>query len=237
MPEEHFLGHPDIRQLFAAVFTTLVAESDRGAVLVGFAYVDNHLTALFQRVAPDSVGEKKRDAVLSYPGPLASASAKTDVALFTRLIPAQLHRAIGLLRKIRNDVAHSPESFHLADHEARLREMYDLGPDVPTAINQFALEVLMKNFADQLVGPEGPLDADGKPYFTTPQQLFAHVLALPDVLALLEEKRRRFELAMAIVLICALLVHYREKARGLIGGDRTLAALAGSSTSSGNVTA
>jgi len=39
------------------------------------------------------------------------------------------------------------------------------------------------------------------------------------------EKRRRFELALGVVLICALIVHHREKARGLLGEEGCLSLL------------
>jgi DNA-binding MltR family transcriptional regulator len=132
--DSHFLDHLGVKELFSAILTTMVAGSDCGAVLVGTAHVDNHLRRLFERFAPDQMGQKRREAVLNYPGPLASLSAKADVAFFVRLINAKLHAAIHHLRQIRNGVAHSPESFRLADHATQLRGMYNLGPGVPMAI-------------------------------------------------------------------------------------------------------
>ncbi len=223
--DSHFLDHPEVKELFSAVFGTLVAESDRGAVLVGAAHVDKHLRRLFERLTPDEVGRKRREAVLNYPGPLASFSAKADVTFFVRLINANLHAAIYHLRRIQNDVAHSPESFRLADHDAQLRGMYDLGPGVPVAINRWALELITRAFVDQVVSSDGPTDADGSPIFKTPQEVFEYLSKKPELIAILEEKRPRYELAIGVVLICALLVHHRERARKLVGEQKTLADL------------
>jgi hypothetical protein len=219
---DHFLAHPEIRELFAAAFTTLVKESDRGAVLIGCAHVDRHLRALFERVAPPEVGRKKKKAMLSYPGPLATLSAKADVALATKLITPALYTAIDHLRRLRNDVAHSPDTFRLSDHDDRLQKVYELGPGVPIAINRFALEIITNSFSAEFFGADAPRDAEGKPFFASPMELFAYVKSkTPDVLGMLEEKRRRYELSMGVVLICALLVHHREQAART---DRTASA-------------
>ena len=39
--------------------------------------------------------------------------------------------------------------------------MYDLGPGVPVATNRWALEIITRAFADQVVSSDGPTDADG----------------------------------------------------------------------------
>ena len=226
-PEPHFLDHPEVDQVFSAVFTTLVAESDRGAVLVGFSHVDKHLKALFELIAPTEFSSSKKKNVLNYPGPLSSAAAKMDIAFMTRLIPRALHDAMEHLRSIRNEVAHSPDSFRLADHDDHLRRVYDLGPNVPAGINRFAIETMMKEFADRMFSPEGPKDEQGQPFFSTPREFFDYLAKKPEVIAILEEKRRRYELAMGIALICALIVHHRERARELIGDDETLSSLGG----------
>ena len=82
-----FLDHPEIEQLFASIFSDLVSESDRGAVLIGTSHVDFHLRRLFETVAPKSMSRRKLLRILEYPGPLSSLSAKANIAYLTRLIP------------------------------------------------------------------------------------------------------------------------------------------------------
>lgn len=219
--EQHFLAHPEIEELLISVFTTLVAESDRGAVTIGFAHVDQHLKALFEHVAPSGLSALDRNRVLKYPGPLSTAAAKMDVAFFTRLIPRTLYDAMQNLRAIRNKVAHSPGSFDLAEHDEQLRRVYDLGPSVPAGINRFAVETMMKDFTDRMMSSD-LTGEDGKPFFETPKDVFAHLQRNPRALGLLEGKRRRYELAMGVVLICALIVHHRDRARQLIADSDIL---------------
>src|SRR5689334_1468208 len=124
--QTHFLDHPEIKQLFESVFSTLVVESDRGAVLIGASHTDLHLRSLFEKLAPKAISQRELRHTLNYPGPLSTLSAKADIAYITRLISYNLHEAIHHLRRIRNDVAHSPDSFRLADHKERLWKMYEL---------------------------------------------------------------------------------------------------------------
>lgn len=115
--DTHFLAHPEIKELFSSVFSTLVEESDRGAVLVGAEHVARHLKRLFEAVAPQAISQRRLKETLGFPGALSSFSAKTEVAYLTRLISKDLYDAINHLRGLRNDLAHSPDSFRLVDYE------------------------------------------------------------------------------------------------------------------------
>ena len=115
------LDHPDIAENFGSVLNILLSESDRGAVLVGACVVDNFLRKLFEHIFPDCINKDTRRGLLKYPGPLSSTAAKADVALATRLIDKNLHKAIHALRNLRNSVAHSPDGFSLDNHENAAR--------------------------------------------------------------------------------------------------------------------
>jgi hypothetical protein len=218
------LEHPEIKKLLPTVFDTIVSESDRGAVVIGFAQVDNHLEALFQTVAPASLGKKLKERVLEYPGPLSSASAKADIALFTRLIPRHLYDAISKLRKIRNAVAHSPEAFRLSDHETVLRSIgQQLGPGMHVAINRMALELTMRGFEGEVLSAKDP--DSNNPLFKDPNEVFEYLSREPELMAQLGGRALRYELAYAVVLICAMLVRDRDKVVALVGPEETLATL------------
>jgi DNA-binding MltR family transcriptional regulator len=65
-------------------------------------------------------------------GSLATFSSRIDLALAIGLISEESHRALHLIRKIRNDFAHQygERSFHDQDVSARCRELIPLNPSV-----------------------------------------------------------------------------------------------------------
>lgn len=221
----HFLDHPEIKDLFKSVFSTLVVESDRGAVLIATAHVDLHLRALFETIAPSHMNRTKLKRILDYPGPLSSLSAKADIAYVTRLISEDVHKAIHQLRRVRNDVAHSPESFRLSDHNQRLKNMYELGPGVPSAVNRWACELILHFAVNNVLNVNDPTSVEPKPIFTAPQEVLDYLATKPEIMATLDERRPRYELALGVALICALIVNNRYKAKKVVGNDNVLALL------------
>ena len=183
-----------------------------GLSSVGTSIVDSHLRKLFEHLAPTDMGKKKLKAILDYPGPLSTLSAKADVAMITRLIGGKLNKSIHLLRKLRNAVAHSPESFRLQDHKSSLMDMYDLGSGIPIFINRMALQVVTDSFlhdvmvqsAEQIVNNEELL-------FESPKDVYEHLQNSPQSLSILQEKVERAELAVAVGFICALIVWNRKE--------------------------
>jgi hypothetical protein len=221
--DTHFLNHPETTQLFASVFSTLVEESDRGAVLIGTAHVDLHLKKLFQTIAPQSMSRRELARVLEYPGSLSSLSGKADLAYLTRLIPESLHEAINHLRGIRNDVAHHPDSFRLAEHEQQLRRMYELGPGVPAAINRWAGDAIIYTAVKNILGVKDPVSEEVA--FANPQEALDYLAESPEIITALDERRPRYELALGVVLICGMIVFYRERAKEVLGENMVLATL------------
>lgn len=82
----------------------LEQESDRGAALVGLAFLDELLKRLFEAKMLDGTIAKK---LLNYPGALSTAAARTDVAYALGWIGAKTHRDLVTLRRIRNGFAHA----------------------------------------------------------------------------------------------------------------------------------
>jgi hypothetical protein len=80
------------------LLTTLIGESDRGAVLLGGIHVDKYMRGLLEAVMPQDLSQERRKQLLNYPGPLASFSARIDVAYATRLISRPLYDALHALR-------------------------------------------------------------------------------------------------------------------------------------------
>jgi hypothetical protein len=223
-PDSHFMGHPEVRVLLNALFTNLINESDRGAVLLAASEVDLHLRKLLETVAPSSMSRKRLASLLEYPGALSTFGARCEIAFVCRLISASIYRAIGHLRRIRNDVAHKPLSFRLADHQEQIRNMYELGPGVPAAINQWACEIIVHHSIRNVMELKDPLK-DEDPMFASPDDALEYLSRHPDLLGPLEERRHRVELALGVALICGVIVHYRDKLKTLLPGDELLIGL------------
>jgi hypothetical protein len=223
MESQGLFEHPEIKDLLKDLLSGLVAESDRGAVLVGNAYVDEYLERLFNAIIPSGLGKKRRRELLKHPGPLSTFSAKVEIAYIARLITRSLYDSIHALRGLRNELAHEPKSFRLRDHMDRIRQMYELGPGTPVAINRMALDVMMYLKVQTALDLKHP--TEDKPCFTTYQEVVEFMADSPQIIETLEEQLPRYELAMAIALICALLVWFREAATRVLANDLILASL------------
>jgi hypothetical protein len=82
----------------------LEQESDRGAALVGLAFLDELLKRLFEaKMLDESIAKK----LLKYPGALSTAAARADVAYALGWIGAKTYRDLMTLKKIRNGFAHT----------------------------------------------------------------------------------------------------------------------------------
>jgi len=102
----------------------LMEESDRGAALVGLAYLDELLKRLCEAKMLGDNAVRKR--LLKYPGPLSTASARTDVAYILGWIGPETYRDFVTLRGIRNKFAHAhaPVTFSDPAIEALGRELH-----------------------------------------------------------------------------------------------------------------
>src|SRR5260370_4867992 len=96
-----------------AVLEQLRSESDRGAALVGLAYLDELLEKLVQaRMIED---EKHLNKLLQ--SPLFTSNARADLAYALGWLGPQIFGDLSTLRKIRNKFAHSYEGLHFEDAE------------------------------------------------------------------------------------------------------------------------
>jgi len=109
---------------------TLSVETDRGVALVCAAYLDEELRALLEKTfvnVPNTVGK-----LFEGTGPLATFSSRIDLTFAVGLLSGESHRALHLIRKVRNEFAHEhrQESFLDQDISARCQELIALNPFV-----------------------------------------------------------------------------------------------------------
>jgi len=101
-------------------------ESDRGCVIFCAAMVEAELERLLRLHfrTEDDVVKKVVDPLFCAYAPLSTFSAKIAVCYALGLIPTQTHKALELLRRLRNDFAHAKinVSFQSSGYQSRLTE-------------------------------------------------------------------------------------------------------------------
>lgn len=106
------------------IVVQLMKEQGRGAVLLGAARLDVALEKLLKSVmAPHPGGD---DNLFQPDRPLGSFSTKIALAFRLSLIEKPVEHALQMIRKVRNDYAHSFEDASLAqqEHKNRLSKPY-----------------------------------------------------------------------------------------------------------------
>jgi hypothetical protein len=102
----------------------LALEGDRSAVVLGAARLDLALENLLSKVLMPS--SDKVDNLFGSDRPLRSFSAKIALASRLGLIDNDFNHALQMVRKLRNDFAHSPvkENLSKPEHKSRVNELY-----------------------------------------------------------------------------------------------------------------
>ena len=220
----NLLDHPEIKLLNRALLSTLLEESDRGAILIGAAHVEDHLRQLTAAVFPSRMSNKMVKSLLAYQGALGTFSNKIEVAYAFRLIPRSLYDALNSLRAIRNDAAHSPGVFNLRLQEDRIDRMLALGPDMHIKTRRRALNILI-NFKSGIVfdtiQEHRRTDPELSFPINTKQDAVEYILNEPEYVKVLQAQLPHWVLVLGISLICGMLVHYRDKIRENLLSDVT----------------
>jgi DNA-binding MltR family transcriptional regulator len=102
-------------------------ESDRGYVLVASAILNTALEYCLRKKTrhPAAIVKRNIDPLFSHNCPLSSFWAKLNFAYAMRLIPEWVFRDLDILRSIRNDLAHTFETFSFTDRNVdhRIRQL------------------------------------------------------------------------------------------------------------------
>jgi hypothetical protein len=228
-------AHPEVQSLFKELLIGLVAESDRGAILVGAAHVDRYLSELFDAVFPKSLNAKQRKSILEYPGSLATFAAKTHVAYATRLIPRSAYEAANALRSIRNDVAHHPDTFELGKNDKRVQRIYEaLGTTLPDGLRSISIEMIVDYKIDLLLRTAQELrerDPDYDLGIETREEARTFIANASDVMDAMQKEVPRWELALGVALLCSIVIVERDAILLGLGPDTTMSKLIGAAGS------
>jgi DNA-binding MltR family transcriptional regulator len=97
----------------------LSGESDRGAALIGAAYIDDSLKHVFlSRLGGD---EKTKLSLLDFDGPIGSFSSRIKLAYCLGWIGTEFRSDLDTLRGIRNDFAHERAAISFSTESVRDR--------------------------------------------------------------------------------------------------------------------
>jgi len=119
---EQFNVHFGIKA-FSEFLNEIKNESDRAAVILGAAKIDDVLAQLIKKFLLPNVSSK--DELMEDDGPISSFSARINIAYRLGLIDNELTRNLHLIRKTRNEFAHAAMGCKLdaSPHRERVNEV------------------------------------------------------------------------------------------------------------------
>jgi len=131
----------DTFDLFLEITRQLRQESDRGSVIVGTSILDGLLSSYIKAKLAPSPNKCDELFDCAY-APLSSFSVKIDLAHRLGLLTHATRSSLHLIRRLRNDFAHSSRAANFADTRVqdRIRELFKL--------NQPILEGFWDNIAN-----------------------------------------------------------------------------------------
>lgn len=134
---------PTTIEFFVNLCDSLLSESDRGAVIIGSANIEEELEKAIVKMLPQKSKTYKRK-LFDYPGLLSSFSAKIELAYAFRYININTRNSLNSLRSLRNKAAHSSGSFLISDNEGVFSKIFDLGPSFRKHVSLRSMELMVK---------------------------------------------------------------------------------------------
>jgi len=120
----------------------LTNESERGSLLIGAGKVEEYLEKLIIKILPT---EKKgyKNKLLIYPGPLSSFSGKIEILYAFRIIDKKVYHSLNMLRKLRNNAAHSSSTYSIQKIKENLEDIYDFEDRFKLVVHKCAFNHLI----------------------------------------------------------------------------------------------
>lgn len=208
--------YPEVEEIFSHLVDTLLEESERGAIIIGTTKVEEQLEKYIRKILPND-GKTYTKKLLDYPGVLSSFSSKIELAYAFRLISENLYTSLNALRKIRNDAAHSSNSFSLSEIRGRFDEALNFGPSMSIHIRNQAMKMMLelkignvkRIFDEHNLSDEQQIEQ---------WQSFMENKELAESI---EKQIPFWELIYGLSLICGIIKHYEEETIKLLGHAKT----------------
>ena len=203
--------HSDAPNFLNTCYQLLMAEADRGCILLGVSMLDEQLKILFQKMLPHGTSNKKRKELFEGKGPFGTLSSKLDIAHVCQLLPLEIIESIHKLRKLRNDLAHQVTPFAINENLKSSFEVFSLlKGNLTYGLVQLSGEFIYEQFLGQLMEAEHPIE-EGKKLFETIEQAYAHIEENPNLIEILTEKRIKVMFVIGVSVIASLIIFNREK--------------------------
>lgn len=97
----------------------LQVESDRATALMAAAFLEDYLSKLISCFMVENSLVSRE--IFAHNGPLGTFSAKIDIAYMLALISPAVRKDLHLLRKIRNEFAHTAKPLEFTEHRIKSR--------------------------------------------------------------------------------------------------------------------
>lgn len=98
------------------VAAELRRESERGCVVLAFAWMDDQLTCNLRKyLLPSTQQAEKADELLGVGRPIGDAATKIDLCLRLGLLQPNTHKSLHMFRRLRNDFAHLASNISFRD--------------------------------------------------------------------------------------------------------------------------
>lgn len=206
---------PEIDEIFVHFKDTLLDESERGAILIGTEKVDEQLSKLIERILPRK-SRKYKEKLLKYPGVLSSFSAKIELAYAFRLISEELRISLNNLRKIRNEAAHSSNSFSIADYRKGFEEIFTVVL-TPLQLQNMALSLMFNPDFGDIHSAQRFENMTEEEKREEVNRMIEDTGFIGDV----EKQIPRWELMFGLSMICVIIKREEDKILELLGKSKT----------------
>ena len=104
------------------VTADLRKESERGCVVLAFAWMDDQLTSNLRKyLLPSAQQSEKADELLGIGRPIGDAATKIDLCLRLAILQPNTYKSLHLFRRLRNDFAHLNSSISFKDQSTHDR--------------------------------------------------------------------------------------------------------------------
>lgn len=131
-----------LEESFVAYFQSLFDESDRGCVLLVASKLDESLENLHRQFIESASDSALVKTLFEYPQALSTFASKIQIGYAYGLIEKETYSDCNLLRKLRNDVAHSSADFSFGMPEIRDRV---LALNAPKRLQKRFLDAMFVN--------------------------------------------------------------------------------------------
>ena len=221
---EKFLDHPDFDKYIEENFFIMINESDRGAILLGSAYIENELKQSFKTLLPNDILDDKddKDSKRLLKG---SFDSRLNQAYLCRYIPYNLFKAINIIKAIRNKVSHNSISFKLEDNQTELDKVYNLvGKNMDLFIEHSVNHILYRVLISIMKKMKNPLKPD-ELAFINEKEISHYLSENKYLLGQIEDKKVKAELAFCTIIISRLISYHFDKALGILKNNKVISSI------------